>query len=627
MVPTARRDGRCMTGILGIFERSGEQPATPRLPDLLLEMIGAIRHRATAGTEILHGADVELAGLGTGASATRGGLCAVAAARLDNRADLVRALGGPTTASDTELILLAYERWHEEAPEHLLGDFAFAIWDEPERRLFCARDHVGTQSFYYYLERTHLLFASEIKAILAHAAVPRTLDDGKIADYLGQVHTEKDRTFYAAIRRLPPGHSLTITASSHRLREYWALDPELDSMAIGEEDAAETFRSCLAEALRCRLRPNEPTALLLSGGLDSSTLFGLQQRHRDEWGGSRFCTLSALFPDFPRIDERRFIDLVLAPSEVETHFLSASDTSPLQDVDSMLAAVDEPFGGPNLYIYFALARRARELGLVAIVDGVDGDTTVGHGMEYLAELFRRGRLLRVVRECRLLARTFRQPTRSFLWHYCAAPVLRSFASSVARRLGRGLPRPPATVRGDFATEIAWDTRLRDLLGPRLHPASSHREFHHRALTSPLVPHFLEVHDKTSACFGLQHRHPYFDRRLIELCYRLPAAHRISAGLDRAFQRRAVAGLVPEQIRLRVHKSNWGDQFKHGFLNRDRARIEEIVLEPEPRLLRFVDEHALAATFERCRQGEVTEEDGMNLWFAVTLGLWLRRLPG
>ena len=240
----------------------------------------------------------------------------------------------------------------------------------------------------------------------------------------------------------------------------------------------------------------------------------------------------------------------------------------------MLERVEEPFCAPNLYVYWSLARRARELGIRAVIDGVDGDTTVSHGTDWLAELVRRGRIVRAVRECRQLAGVFRQSTKRFFWHFGLAPVVRSVTRSWRRELGA----VPSSIAPGFAREVDWTARMRDrqAVVEANRPPRSLREAHHRALTTPLIAHSLEVHDKASAAFGLDHRHPYFDHRLIEFCYGLPPEQRLHGGYDRAIQRRALRGIVPEAIRTRVHKSHWGDQFEQGFLVADRDRIDSLL---------------------------------------------------
>ncbi len=153
-----------------------------------------------------------------------GDLAITADARIDNRDQLIAAFGwhGRSGAEigDAGLILKAYEKWGEHSPEHLLGDFAFAIWDRRKNVVFCARDHFGVKPFYYHLSGTRLVFASEIKALLSLDDVPRELNDERIGEYLVSIFDDTASTFYRDISRLPPSHSMTVGADGASLRSY-----------------------------------------------------------------------------------------------------------------------------------------------------------------------------------------------------------------------------------------------------------------------------------------------------------------------------------------------------------------------------------------------------------------------
>ncbi len=182
-------------------------------------------------------------------------------------------LPAPSDVTDAELILRAYKRWGERSPEHLLGDFAFAIRDAHRDVLFCARDHFGVKPFYYHHAPGRLFcFASEIKGLLALAEVPRRLNETRVADYLVPLLEDKVITFYEEIVRLPPAHRMTVSRDGVRIEEYWALDPTREIRMKSGEEYAEAFREIFTEAVHCRLRSAFPVGSMLSGGLDSSSI-------------------------------------------------------------------------------------------------------------------------------------------------------------------------------------------------------------------------------------------------------------------------------------------------------------------------------------------------------------------
>jgi asparagine synthase (glutamine-hydrolysing) len=283
----------------------------------------------------------------------------VADARIDNREELASHLDlGPAgqAPSDAELILGAYQKWGPESADRLLGDFAFALWDGDRQTLFCARDHFGVRPFYYsYLPGRFFAFASEIKGLFAIADVPDDLDDSMIANYLALRLHDRSATFYRHMRRLPAAHTLRLRAGAPEIRRYWKLDPEVTLELRSPGEYAEAFRDCFRRAVKCRLRTATPAVgAALSGGLDSSSIVcSARQILAREAPAVKLHSFSAIFPGLDekqtkRIDERRFIDAVLAGGAIQANFIRADQLSPLGELDRMLRRQDEPFFAPNL---------------------------------------------------------------------------------------------------------------------------------------------------------------------------------------------------------------------------------------------------------------------------------------
>src|SRR3989442_1012999 len=219
LTAAAARGGGLVSGIAGLWRLDG-RPTEPAELDRMLARLahrgpdgaGAWRHGPVAlGHRMLHTTPESLRECQP-LVGTTGDLVLVADARIDNRAELCPLLPAPSDATDAELILAAYERWGEHCPEHLLGDFAFAIWDGRAQRLFCARDHFGVKPLYYHHRPSRLFaFASEIKGLLALADIPRRLNETRVAAYLVPLFEDKEVTFYEEIVRLPPAHRMVVS--------------------------------------------------------------------------------------------------------------------------------------------------------------------------------------------------------------------------------------------------------------------------------------------------------------------------------------------------------------------------------------------------------------------------------
>ncbi len=610
-----------MSAIAALFRLDGRPVVRAQLDG----MVRRLAHRCRGETAIWCAGG---AGLGP-QHTTFEWLHLTADARLDNRPELYSALAASSHASDGDLILRAYARWGEDCVEHLLGDFAFAIWDSNRRLFFCARDHIGVKPFYYH-HRPGRLFAcaSEIKGLLALGDVPRTLNETRVADYLTPVLEDPAITFYNAIVRLPAAHRLVITADRARLERYWQLDPEREVRPATDTDCAEQFRAIFTTAVRDRLRGERPVGSLLSGGLDSSSIACVTRDLLRAGGDGPLPTFSATFENVPSMDERRFIDAVVASGGFDPAFVSADRLSPLTDIDAMLRAEDEPFYAPNLYMHWALYARAASRGIGAILDGFDGDTTVSHGILRLTELARSGHWRTAVREARSVAPGLGVTTWRLLRDYCARPLLPGPARSALRHLRASIPfRHPRNrvqlVALALAERVRFPERLTNLLAARSQGLFTVRADQFRQLASGLLPFVLEVAERAAAAFGIEARFPFFDVRLVEFCLALPSDQKLSGGWTRNIERRAMDGILPPAVRWRRDKTNLFPHFIDALLRQERALLDRVVLAPSVELARYVNIAALRSAYARYRT-RPAEDDALAVWRAVTLALWLEQ---
>ena len=179
-----------------------------------------------------------------------------------------------TTSSDTEVILHAYEEYGEDCVRHLRGMFAFAIWDGRKQQLFLARDRIGIKPLYYAWDGQKFLFASELKAILQDPTLSKTFDPLALDDYLTYLYIPAPKTIFQGIRKLLPGHTLTVSKRGLQEQEYWDLSIVADS-ALSEVDCVDGLRNKLRETVASHLESDVPLGAFLSGGIDSSAVVGV----------------------------------------------------------------------------------------------------------------------------------------------------------------------------------------------------------------------------------------------------------------------------------------------------------------------------------------------------------------
>lgn len=474
----------------------------------------------------------------------------VADARIDARGELADALRarGIETSTDApaaELILHALRAWGDEAPAHLLGDFAFAAWDAERRRLVCARDHFGHKPLYYAVVGGSFVFSNSLDCVRLHPAVPEDLDEGWIADFL--VHGESqsaESTVYAAIRQLPPAHVLTVEDGRVAIRRYWSLPEEAEPLRLrSPAEYAERFHGVLKQAVADRL-PRDRAAILLSGGRDSTALAAAWRDLVD--AGTRGTELrgytayhARLMPD----DEPVFARMAAEALGIPLELLPADDYAPFARWGTPELRRPQPTASPLLAIEADQLRQAAGHARV-LLTGQGGDALLRETPSRLTRLAARGRVLAALREAAAYVRWHRRIPR---------PGVRTWLES----RGGPYPRPidpPGWIDPDFAARVGLAERLRASAAP--HP-SHHplRPEAYEALRNPFWPALFAVWDPGATGVNIEYRHPYFDLRLVGLALSIPPAQWYN---DKGLLRISMRGRLPARLLARPKTPVRGD---------------------------------------------------------------------
>lgn len=636
-----------MSGLVGTFGLDG----APARIDHLRQMLEAISHRGPDGCVEWTDGPV---GLGHAAHCTTPEAEAedwplisdttetvlVADARIDNRADLLRTLGPSPNAqgivTDAALIAAAYERWGRDCPVHLVGDFAFAIWDEQAQRLFCVRDAVGARPlFYAHAPGQIFAFGSEIKALFPSPTVRRTVREGSIAEYLAGIVSDDEATFYRDVRRLPPGHALTVTPDSVRTWQYWSWDPEHEVDLPTDEAYAEAFRAHFDEAVRCRLRRNQPVGSFLSGGLDSSSIAVTARDQVRARGGGPLPTFSTIYDRFPACDERTYMQAVLDQGGFDPHFFCGDDANGLRCLSDLLAVHDDPFFAPNLATRWTELPRMRASGTSVLLDGHGGDEVVSRGEGCLHDLARSREWGTLAREVWAGSKRKGGDLSLGLWgrlveHYGLQPWMEArpwarrvygWACQLRARLSGGSeggssqkPESSGLLDTEVRKRLHVEARRRRLTQARKNYAHSARGEHYLHLASPMQGRGLEVLNRTAAHRKMELRFPFLDRRLMAFCLALPADQKRRYGWGRYVLRRALAGRLPEVIRRRRSKTNFSPHLASVLLS-EKMTLDALVLDPRTRAYAYLE------GTEMERLVNLLEKHGPETSGQVLFGLW------
>lgn len=549
-----------MGGLAGVLRRDGARPERADLE----RMLGAMRHRGPDGAVVLARGPVVLAHLVLAttrdvaraaiADAARG-VWLVFDGRLDSRCELASALGlraADPALSDGALVLEAYLRWGPASVERFIGDFALALWDDRRRVLMCARDPLGIRPFYYHADARAFRWASELQALLADPAVDRRPNEGFLAECLAAHPTSVEETVYAGVRRLPAAHALVVSESDVRVWRYWDPDPR-ELSGLSDEDYGERLRAVIDEAVAARLRGVPAVGAHLSGGLDSSTVgaAALEFVQRGAVDARRLELFSLVFPgrSFDERDAIRAVERHLGVRATLVNPLPLDAGLALEPVRRYGDLPDYPTGEP---LERALLGRARARGLRVILTGIGGDQWLEGSPFWYADLVTSGRLATAWRA--LAASSEDGGVTGLLTTFGTAgllplvpPALRRVTRRVLRRR-----RAPAWVAPTFARRVDLEDRLEQ---PPLRPldGSFARADVKRLLTSGWEALLKEQLERTAAWFGVEYRHPFLDRRVVEFAVALPEAQRQRPGRSKVALRSAMHDRLPPALLARETK--------------------------------------------------------------------------
>jgi asparagine synthase (glutamine-hydrolysing) len=627
-----------VSGIAGILYFDGREPA----PGLLKKMANRLAHRGVDGSRVwsagsaglihcLFATTPESISSRQPLVSAAGNLVITADARIDNRQELAGLLGlqwGQMQNPDEYFILKAYEKWGQACASRLLGDFAFAIWDKDQNRLFCARDSLGVKPFYYHASSSLFIFASEIKAILALDEVPCELNELCLLDFLLDDRQDKKITFFQGISRLPPAHFLSVRSGQFRMEPYWELDPTREVHFNHDEEYAERFQELFIQAIRARLHSALPVACALSGGLDSSSIACIARDLLSESGGKPLSTYSAIFSglserELALIDERKFIDRVLSTGRFQPYSVDMGLIGPLTNLEGLLRMIDEPISAPTLSIFLELYQAASLHGVGVYLEGIDGDLVLSHGYERLFDLahqFKWATWLRELREASSKSGLSQyEIAKRYTLRYMIPPPIYQWMSSSRRLPGNILPYLSAA----FTHQKSIKDRIDDFNRRKNTLPRSAARVHFQDLSSGAVPLSLELLDKIASQYKVEIRYPFYDRRLVEYCLAVPAEQKFSMGWSRYMFRNSLAGILPEEIRWRCNKADFRPFFISGMIKFSGPFLKDMLSGNLAQLEPYLHTDRLRALTQRFTSGEPCSTGEVEILYRVAMLLkWI-----
>ena len=532
-------------------------------------------------------------------------------ARLDGRDELIGKLSAAgedasRETTDEELILQTWRVWGQAGIERLEGDLAYVLWDREARKLICVRDLIGPRAFYYATHEGRFYFSNELKRLLEIPGISRELDPVFIGDFLLQEFcADAERTAYGATRRLPPGHALTYAEGEVRVRPYTQLPIEEPLFLKHPEEYIERFRLLQEQAVRERL-PTGPTAIFLSGGLDSTSIAAVAVDCAKRDG--RAPQLHAFTADCrPLFDDEEsdFAKLAADDLGVRTEVVSRGWSPPYDQWDLPASQTIEPhndlFWEHNLRLYRRAASNAR----VALAGYGGDDILTGQSWPYLLHLLRHGRLCTILKSY-----------GAYTIRHGRIPPLRGGFRTRWRQwfaMRNGLTEFPDWLNPDFVGRQKLRERWDELdQTPNAHPI---HPLGYGAPLSHFYANVFEVEDASWTGAALETRAPFLDLRLMRFLLRLPP---VPWCMEKELLRRAMRGRLPEAIRMR-RKTPLADDPLAIHVSRGTWKPGDTQFRSS-QLPEFVDKQKVRATLFRI-EGSFLEVATR----AVSLDRWLKTI--
>lgn len=451
------------------------------------------------------------------------------------------------TQSDTEVLVHGYEAWGLDLPKHLRGMFAFAVWDQEQERLLLARDHFGIKPLYYTVVGTTLLFGSEIKALLTHPQLPRTINTTALDQYITIRYVPEPQTIFEGIQALPPGHILTAQRSVS-IQQYWSFTP-LQQPYPDQASAIRAIQEAMQESVERMLIADVPLGVFLSGGIDSTSIVAMMRQLKPT---APLRTFSIGFGE----REHHWDELPVA-KHVAAYFKTEHQAFQLEPdiihlLPEMVKGFDQPFADTSAILLYVLSAKARPYIKVALT-GTGGDEMFGGYVRYqgMSVYQRYAQLPHLLRQgaARLAAMAIRDATDGRMRSQRVRRFLESGALSfdqayLAIVSNIDQQRRQALYTADFRAKLQPDYGFicNSLQGDNPLEALLLTE-----LQSYLPYNQLVYGDRMSMAQSLEMRVPFVDQRLIEVAGNIPLAWKIQGGTTKALFREAMRPYLPAEI--------------------------------------------------------------------------------
>ena len=516
-----------------------------------------------------------------------------------------------TTAGDTEVILAAYKRWGKKCVNRFIGMWAFALWDDNEKTLFCSRDRFGIKPMHYINKDGRLHIASEIKALKGSPLFSNDINRSQVARglYLGFMH-HWEETYWESVKALPAAHNMTWKDGEVHTWAYAEIDTETVNAASFEENSYR-FRELFIDSIKLTSRRDVPMGVCLSGGLDSTSIASTLASATDE---NQVKTFTAFYTGKGDVDERPYIDHVLKRyPQIDAHYISPTDTDVRDALERVVWMMDAPLPSSSYISQYFVMKLAAENGVKVVLDGQGSDEIMGGYMHSLyrviADHFRKGALSSGLNEWQAhssrqnygMSKKMSVLAKSILTSMRDEPRL--YALELAHTYPWIMEQPAGSV--PLHLEMPRGTRLNAFL--------------HNLIHVTLLPTLLHTEDLNSMAFSIESRVPFLDHRLVQLCFSMPNEHKVFEGETKRVLRAGMRGIVPDQVLDRRDKTGFITPGHTKWLRGDLAHLLDTDWKNVSDL---IDTNKASKVVQAFKNGD--NSNALFVWRLAMLNTWLTR---
>jgi len=523
------------------------------------------------------------------------------------------------TKCDTEAIVHAYEEYGEDCPKKLNGMFGFAILDQKKQTLFLARDRLGIKPLYYYHDSGKFAFGSELKSILQVENIPREVDKRALDIFLTFEYIPSPYSIFEGIRKLPPGHSLTLKDGRITIKEYWDL--RFDEKETPEDDLCEQLLDLFQDAVKIRLMSDVPLGAFLSGGIDSSAIVAMMSRVMDR----PVKTFSIAFKE-DTYNESPYAQQIADRFNTE-HHVEVIEPNALELTEKLVGFLDEPFGDFSIFPTYLVSKMARKHVTVSL-SGDGGDELFAGYDTYIAN--------KAGRAYERLPGLLRGAMHPILNRIPPTEKKKGLINR-AKRFVEGMQLPPDLEHTRwmiFLQEAEKPKLYSDDLQDVLNGSDSFefiRSYFNRVNTtdplnrqlyvdikSYLVDDILVKVDRMSMATSLETRVPFLDHRFVEFTATIPSRLKLQGKSTKYLLKKAMQGILPPEI-LNRGKEGFSIPIKN-WLKTDLKSLMLEVLEPQ----KIKREGFFNANYvEQLKKEHLSgkKNHSHRLWSMMVFGIW------